>query len=159
MGFLDNLRDTLSQGAERVKFETDKIQRTGRLRNEINDLQQQIATNFGQLGQRAYELNKQGTLDAPEVASIVQLIDELQGRLSATQQQLEQAQNEQYEAQQQQSAPPAPPLQQIPFDANAQDQPTAPTAVDAGPYACSQCGTQLSPDAAFCPNCGKNLNA
>ena len=35
MGFLDNLKGSISQGADRVKFETEKIQRTGRLRYKV----------------------------------------------------------------------------------------------------------------------------
>ncbi len=176
MGFLDNLKGSLSQGADRVKFETDKIQRTGRLRNEVGDLQQQVATNFGQLGQRAYELHQQGHLSAPEVGSLVQIINDLQGRLAATQQELERVQNEQFVATQPeqplqpQYAPPplygdpnAMPPQQYDPQSGAPSTPpygvTPPQPVDAGQYACPSCGYKLPVGSAFCPECGARVNA
>lgn len=85
MGFLDNLKGTLSQGVDRAKFEADKLQRTSRVRSDIGDMQQQIATNYGLLGQRAYELHQQGVLTAPEVTSLVNLINDLQARLTSAQ--------------------------------------------------------------------------
>jgi hypothetical protein len=178
MGFLDNLKGSISQGADRVKFETEKIQRTGRLRNEVGDLQQQIATNFGQLGQRAYELHAQGQISAPEVGSLVQMINDLQSRLAATQQELERVQNEQFVG-----APPAAPSQPA-YDPNQQYAPqqqygqqqyvpqddpnaapapaygvTPPQPVDAGQYACPSCGYKLPAGSAFCPECGARVNA
>ena len=176
MGFLDNLKGTLSQGADRVKFETEKLQSTGRLRNEVGDLQQQVATNFGQLGQRAYELHQQGQISAPEVGSLVQIINDLQGRLAATQRELERVQNEQFvasapdQAAQQPYAPPpmygdpnaAPPQQYDPHYGAPTMPPygvTPPQPVDAGQYACSSCGYKLSPGSAFCPECGARVNS
>ena len=162
MGFLDNLKETFSQGADRVKYETEKVQRVSRLRSEVGDLQQQIATNFGQLGQRAFELNKQGQLQAPEVASLVQLIEDLQRRLQATEQQLEQVQNEQFVPEQTPATPQSPQPtyqnQPITIDREQAQQVNPPQPVDAGQYACDQCGTHLSADAAFCPNCGNRVN-
>ena len=170
MGFLDNLKGTLSQGADRVKFETDKIQRTGRLRNEVGDLQQQVSTNFGQLGQRAYELHQQGQITAPEVGSLVQIINDLQARLAATQQELDRVQNEQFVAPapdqptQQPYAPPpfygdpnATPPQQYPPTTPSYGV-TPPQAVDAGQYACPSCGYKLPAGSAFCPECGARVN-
>jgi hypothetical protein len=169
MGFLDNLKGTLSQGADRVKFETEKMQRTGRLRNEVGDLQQQIATNFGQLGQRAYELHHQGQITAPEIGSLAQIINDLQSRLGATQQELDRVQNEQFEA----SQPPAPPQAQAPYAQPYGEQPpayappatppqgvpTPPEPVDAGMYACPSCGFKLPMGSAFCPECGARVSA
>lgn len=158
MGFLDNLKETFNQGADRVRFETDKMQRSGRLRNEISDVQQQIATNFGQLGQRAYELFKQNAINAPEVGSLAQLIDDLQNRLTTLQQELEGVQKLQFEA----TSPPPPqqqagfPPQQVPIQ---QEYVTPPEPVDAGAYACVSCGFSLSPGVAFCPNCGARVSA
>lgn len=166
MGFLDNLKGTLSQGADRVKFETEKLQRTGRLRNEIGDLQQQIGTNFGQLGQRAYELHNQGQISAPEIGSLVQIVNDLQARLNAIQQELDRVQNEQFEAIQPPAQPPygQQPYGQVPQqygapDTPSQGMPTPPQPVDAGMYACPSCGFKLPVGSAFCPECGARVNA
>lgn len=151
MGFLDNLKETFSQGADRVRFETDKLQRTNRLRNEVGDIQQQIATNFGQLGERAYDLFRQSSIQAPEIGSLAQVIDDLQARLHTLQQELDQVQKTQFEGAE---APPA--AQDVPVE---QPMATPPTPVDAGMYACAGCGFSLAPGAAFCPNCGARVAA
>lgn len=179
MGFLDNLKGSLSQTADRAKYEMDKMQQTGRLRNEVSDLQQQVDTNFRQLGMRAYELHRQAQISAPELGSLVQIISDLQSQLTIKQQELDQVQSEQFEATQgqphQQAAPPqsygpppqeqqwqsAPPANDVLTGATgyATPVPTPPQPVDAGMYACPSCGTKLDADSVFCPNCGAKVSA
>lgn len=77
MGFLDSLSKTLSTGVDRAKFEADKFQRTSRVSGEINNVKSQIDTNIRQLGERALELYQQGTITAPEIASLAQIIAQL----------------------------------------------------------------------------------
>ena len=161
MGFLDNLKGSLSQGADRVKFEAEKLQKTNRIRSEIGDLQTQIATNFGMLGQRAYELQKQGQINVAEIGSLTQMIDDLQTRLQSLSQELEQAQVEQFQPQPQPMQQPSYPAQSVPIDQQPQypaPVPSAPPPATAG-GACPSCGTALSPDSAFCPNCGTRVEA
>lgn len=169
MGFLDNLKGTISQGADRVKFEAEKLQKTNRLRGEVGDLQQQINTNFGQLGQRAYELHAKGEISAPEIGSLVQIVNDLQQRLVATQQELERSQNEQYvqdlNLPNPAPQPPQPGGHGAPSGHYAGPQPgpeagpVPPQPVEAGMYACTSCGFSLPAGSAFCPNCGARLNA
>ncbi len=171
MGFLDNLKGTLSQGVDRAKFEADKLQRTSRIRGDIGDMQQQIATNYGLLGQRAYELNQQGVLTAPEVASLVNLINELQARLSSAQAELDRAQNEQFVAVQAPAPPAYPqpyassvPPQQAPYAPPVEAQnyvpPTsyAPSDAPAAPFAPPAAEQNPASDAIpierLCPSCG-----
>ncbi|KPL91876.1 zinc ribbon domain-containing protein [Herpetosiphon geysericola] len=171
MGFLDNLKGTLSQGVDRAKFEADKLQRTSRVRGDIGDMQQQIATNYGLLGQRAYELHQQGVLSAPEVTSLVNLINDLQARLSAAQAELERAQNEQFVAVQTPPPPAYPqpyassvPPQQAPYAPPVEAQnyvpPTsyapsdAPAVAYAPPAADATADSGSIPIERSCPSCG-----
>ena len=118
MRFLDNLGKTLSSGVERAKFEADKFQRTSRISGEIGNLKSQIETNMRQLGERALELYQQGSLQAPEIASLAQIIGQLRDQQLAKEQELEQANTETFEqfaASQPQAAPPAQGGQNVPI--------------------------------------------
>ena len=110
MKFLDNLGKTFQSGVDRAKYEADKFQRTNRINGEISNFKQQMDTNLRQLGERALELYQQGTLQAPEIASLAQVIAQLREQQAAKERELEQANAEtfeQWQATQAQAAPPA----------------------------------------------------
>ena len=110
MRFLDNLGKSLSTGVERAKYETDKFQRTSKINGEISNVKAQVETNMRQLGERALELYQQGSIQAPEIASLAQIIAQLREQLDARERELEQVTNEtfeQFQATQPQPAPPA----------------------------------------------------
>lgn len=107
MRFLDNLSKQLSSGVERAKFETDKFQRTSKINSEIGNVKAQIDTNMRQLGERALELYQQGILQAPEIASLAQIIGQLRDQHVAKERELEHANAETFE-QYQASQPQAP---------------------------------------------------
>ena len=119
MGFLDSLSKTLSSGVDRAKFEADKFQRTSRVSGEVNNIKSQIDTNVRQLGERALELYQQGSITAPEIASLAQIIAQLRDQQTQKEQELSEAQNETFEAwqasQPQQSAGGASSGQQVPI--------------------------------------------
>jgi uncharacterized Zn finger protein (UPF0148 family) len=106
MRFLDNLSKTLSSGVDRAKYEADKFQRTARLNSEISNYKAQIETNMRQLGERALELYQQGVLQAPEIASLAQIIAQLRDQQQTKEQELTQASAETFE--QFQAANPQP---------------------------------------------------
>lgn len=97
MRFLDNLSKTLSSGVDRAKYETDKFQRTTKLSGDISNYKAQIDTNMRQLGERALELYQQGSLQAPEIASLAQIIAQLRDQQRAKEQELEHASTETFE--------------------------------------------------------------
>ncbi|GAC1560024.1 MAG: hypothetical protein NVS2B7_34500 [Herpetosiphon sp.] len=159
MGFLDNLSKTLTTGTDRVKFEADKFQRTNKLNAEVTNLKTQLDTNLRQLGERAFDLHSQGSLNSPEVASLAQIIHQLRQQQAEKEHELAQAQNETFEAQTAATAAAQPHAQHVPIES----VPLAGTSVPisgsvpvAGttPYACPACGYSLPDGAVFCPNCG-----
>lgn len=119
MGFLDSISKTLTAGVDRAKFEADKFQRTSRISGEINNIKSQIDTNIRQLGERALELYQQGSLTAPEIASLAQIIGQLRDQQTQKESELNEAQGETFEAWQvTQPAPtttPASPAQNVPI--------------------------------------------
>ena len=105
MRFLDNLSKSISSGVDRAKFEADKFQRTSKINGDIGNFKSQVDTNMRQLGERALELYQQGALQAPEIASLAQVIAQLREQLGAKEHELEQANAETFE-QFQASQPP-----------------------------------------------------
>jgi len=97
MGLLDTLSDRLSSGVDRVRFEADKFQRTSRISGEISNMKSQVDTNMRQLGERAFSLHQQGKLDAPEVASLTQIITQLQAQQADKERELGEAQSDTFE--------------------------------------------------------------
>lgn len=151
MGFLDNLGKTLTQGTERVKFEADKFQRTTKINSEIGNVKTQIETNLRQLGERALELYQQGTITAPEIASLAQIIAQLREQQTGKEQELEATQSESFEVVQAVQAAIAPtPTQQVPV----MSQSIPVVQATAGPTSCTNCGATIPTGAAFCPECG-----
>lgn len=111
MRFLDNLGKSLSSGVERAKYEAEKFQRTSKISGEISNYKSQIETNMRQLGERALELYQQGAIQAPEIASLAQIIAQLRDQQETKERELEQANAEtfeQFQASQPQETPPPP---------------------------------------------------
>ena len=119
MRFLDNLGKSLSSGVERAKYEADKFQRTSKISGEISNFKSQIDTNMRQLGERALELYQQGAVQAPEIASLAQIISQLREQQDAKERELEAANTETFEqfqaAQPQEPAPQPDAGQSIPI--------------------------------------------
>ncbi len=173
MRFLDTLTKTLSGGVDRARFEADKFQRSSSISGEINNIVSQVDTNLRQLGERALELHRQGMINAPEITSLAQIIDQLREQQEAKERELEQVQNETLEAWQARQPQPTEEAAQAPADTASSDPANLPTyqaqsegtqltgtppAVGAAPYACPKCGYTLPPNAAFCPNCGARVS-
>lgn len=185
MRFLDNLSKSLSSGVDRAKYEADKFQRTTKINGEIANFKSQIDTNMRQLGERALELYQQGTLQAPEIASLAQIIAQLRSQLQTKEQELEGSNSETYEQYQATVAttPPTMDGQSIPVhresDVGGFPTPTVgassvgasqstdisgsgiPNSSSIGDvtalYNCTSCGTSVPAGAGFCPNCGTRV--
>src|SRR4029079_10776681 len=154
MGFLDNLRKTISQGVDRAKFEADKFQKTTRLQNEINELRRQIDANRMEFGDRAIQLFRAGQIQSATLGEILKAMDALQGSITLKEEELKSAQSEVF-------VDPTPPMgvqaQNIPISSEqptqARPQATAPD----GMKFCPNCQFQMPTSAMFCPNCGARL--
>jgi hypothetical protein len=151
MGFLDNIGKSLSQGVDRAKFEAEKLQRTQRIKGELSDLQRQVETNLRQLGERALELHRSGQIQAPEIGSLAQMLDQLMDQQNAKQAELTAAQNDSFEAQ----PPPQPQAYQQPGYQQGYQQP--PQQAASGTISCPSCNISLPANAAFCANCGARI--
>lgn len=179
MGFLDSLSKTLSTGVDRARFEAERFQRTTRISGEVSNVKSQIDTNMRQLGERTMELYDEGRIDAPEIASLAQIIRQLRNQQAEKENELNEAQNESFEAwlarQPQPTHAPEQPVNAETMSSDATVIPPA-SATDtttsappfagatggeqaAGntPYACTNCGYQLPNNAVFCPNCGTRV--
>ena len=135
MGFLDSLSKTLSSGVDRAKFEADKFQRTSRVSGEINNIKSQIDTNIRQLGERALELYQQGTITAPEIASLAQIIAQLRDQQTQKEAELNTANAETFESWQamQPQASQGTPSQGVPISSEPSSSYTPPMSSSSSP--------------------------
>jgi DNA-directed RNA polymerase subunit RPC12/RpoP len=158
MGLLDNISRTIQQGVDRAKFEAEKFQKTTRLQGEINEYKRQLDAKLMELGQRAYDLQRAGQINAVSIAQLSANVDQLRAALLAKEEELNLAQNDNFP---EPPAPPAPPsAQQVPISYEA--PPTVIMPPPATPQAgaqktCPNCGFQMPGTAIFCPNCGTRV--
>ena len=154
MGFLDNLSKTLTQSVDRAKFEAEKFQKTTRLQGEVNEFRRQMDAKLGELGQKAYELQRAGQIQSASLAELSGAMEQLRSALVVKEEELKQAQSELYE--EPPMAAPAPPqqAQQVPI---SYDQPASPPPAPAASKQCGVCGFAMPTTAMFCPNCGTRV--
>ena len=153
MGFLDQISRQISQGVDRAKFEAEKFQKTSRLQSEAQDLRQQVEQKVGELGQRAYDLQRAGQINSATLAELVNTVDKLRSALLGKEEELKQAQAEIF-VEPTMPTPTATPPQQVPISV----EPTPPSAQPAvGSKICGSCQFQMPTSAMFCPNCGARV--
>ncbi len=154
MGFLDQISKQITQGVDRAKFEAEKFQKTTRLQGEVNDFRRQLDGKLGELGQRAYELQRAGQISSATLAELANAVDQLRSSLLAKEEELKSAQADIFE-----EPPPAaggpPPAQQVPISYE-QQAPAAPQAAPSNKI-CGVCNFQMPGSAMFCPNCGTRV--
>ncbi len=156
MGFLDNLSKQITQSVDRAKFEAEKFQKTTRLQGEANELRRQIDGKLGELGQRAYELQRAGQINSPTLAELATAVDQLRSTLLAKEEELKESQAEIF-VEPPAPPPPAPttpPTQQVPI---SYEQAPPAAAQPAAQKLCGVCGFQMPSSAMFCPNCGTRV--
>lgn len=157
MGFLDNLSKSITQGVDRAKFEAEKFQKTTRLQGEVNEFRRQIDAKLGELGQKAYELQRAGQIHSATLAELATAVDQLRSALVVKEEELKQSQAEVYE-----EPPPAPgtpppaQAQQVPISYEAPAQPVQPPPAPSA-KTCGVCGFSMPATAMFCPSCGTRV--
>jgi hypothetical protein len=158
MGLLDNISRTIQQGVDRAKFEAEKFQKTTRLQGEINEYKRQLDAKLMELGQRAYDLQRAGQINAVSIAQLSANVDQLRAALLAKEEELNLAQNDNFP---EPPAPPAPPsAQQVPISYEAPPtviMPPPATPQVGAQKTCPNCGFQMPGTAMFCPNCGTRV--
>jgi DNA repair exonuclease SbcCD ATPase subunit len=152
MGFLDQLSKQITQGVDRAKFEAEKFQKTTRLQGEVNEFRRQLDAKLGEMGQRAYELQRAGQISSATLAELAHAVDQLRSSLLAKEEELKGAQADIFI-----EPPPAagpPPPQQVPI---SYDQPAPTPQAASGQKICGVCSFQMPATAMFCPNCGTRV--
>lgn len=158
MGFLDNLSKSISQGVDRAKFEAEKFQKTTRLQGEVNEFRRQVDAKLGELGQKAYELQRAGQIQSASLAELAAAVDQLRSTLVVKEEELKQAQTEVFiEPPPVAGAPPPTQAQSVPISYDAPAQPVQPPPAPSGTKSCGVCGFTMPTTAMFCPNCGTRV--
>ena len=152
MGFLDQLGKQISQGVDRAKFEAEKFQTTTRLQGEVNEFRRQLDAKLGELGQRAYELQRAGQINSATLAELAQAVDQLRATVLAKEEELKSTQADVFV-----EPPPVagpPPAHPAP---STYAPPAAPMPATPSQKLCTVCNFQMPSAAMFCPNCGTRV--
>src|SRR6185437_4547637 len=88
MGFLDKVRSTVGQGVSRVTSEADKTFRLTRLSSELGGKRHELDKAFEELGQAAYGLMTEGTLQHEGLAETRQKIEDLQAQVKTLEEEM-----------------------------------------------------------------------
>ena len=159
MSFLDRVSKAVSEAVDRGKREVDEFVRIqkingeiGEIEKKINEFKAQIQAIKVQIGEKAVEMLRAGSLASPElqammdqIAGIEQQITEQSGVIAQKKAEIEKVKAED-------EARKAAAAAGQPAPAPAPETP-APTPAPAGLF-CKQCGAQVAEGAAFCPQCG-----
>lgn len=163
------LWNSMKQGAGKLAFEADRMMRVKKEEAAIEEARKQIAAVTANIGAVALSLFRSGSLDEPQVASLVTQIDEIEATIAQHQAAVEQIKAEVAPGAEGEVAPaatleaepaqpPLEPMQRAPAAAPVVEQ-AAPTAETAQPAArkCPNCGADAPATGSFCPECGARL--
>jgi len=138
--------------AGKVAFEADKMVRARREEGAINDANSEIARQMGELGKLVLGLYRNGALAHPQIEPFSQAVAGLEEKIAQLTATVAAIKAEVYVEGGQTAQPQSP--------GNTGYIPAAPAAPEPAPAAtvpCSNCGAQISPNAAFCPECGQKV--
>jgi hypothetical protein len=156
MGLLDNLSKTIQQGVDRAKFEAEKFQKTTRLQGELNEFKRQFDAKLMELGQRAYDLQRAGQINAPSIGQLAGTLDQLRATMLAKEEELNLAMNDNFPEPPAPASPPA--AQSVPISYETPPPVVTPPPATPAQKICPTCGFQMPGTAMFCPNCGTRVS-
>ncbi len=155
MSFLDKVTKAVGDVVDRGKKEVDEFMQVQKINNQIGEIEKKI-TEFKnqiqgtkvQIGEKAVEMLRAGTLASPELQALVDKIGGIEKEIEAEQAVIveKEAEIEKIKAEDQQK--PAAEVQAA--------EPAEPAAAPAGKF-CPQCGAQVAATAPFCSQCGTKL--
>lgn len=147
MSFLDRISKAVSRGVDKAKKEAERMTRVAKIRGEIRELQREIGEQEAQiqaakvqLGERALEMIKAGSLKAPDLQPIIDQIGEAETQIGAHQEAIAEKEAT-IEA----------------LRAESDEVEEGEVAPEAG-NVCPECGSALPEGAAFCAQCGKQIS-
>lgn len=88
MGFLDKVRSTVGQGVSRVTSEADKTIRLTRLSGELGGKRHELDRAYQDLGQAAYSLIEEGTLEHEGLKETRQRIEDLKAQVKTLEEEI-----------------------------------------------------------------------
>jgi RNA polymerase subunit RPABC4/transcription elongation factor Spt4 len=130
--------DKAKQGVDVAKFKADQLLRVNKVQNEIGALRRDITGVREKIAEAVVQLHKQGPLTYPEVEELCLKIDQLETQIAEKDAQIVAIRTEQ------------PPIAVVAAGAAA-------AAAGQATAACPHCHAPVPVDAAFCPNCGKQI--
>lgn len=157
MSFLDRLSKAVTETVDRGKREVDQFMRIQKINGEIGEIEKKIAEMGAQIqgikvqiGEKAVEMLRAGTLQNPDLQALVDQIVGIEQEIANQQAQIAEKKAA-IEAIKAEDEAQAKAQAQAPAAAGSQAAPAA------GARFCPQCGAQVPEGAAFCAQCGAKL--
>ena len=155
MSILDRVTKAVSDTVDRGKKEVDQFVRIQKIKGEIGESERkidafknQVQQTKVQIGEKAIEMLRAGTLASPELQPLMEQIAGFEQQVAAQEAVIAEKKAD---------------IEKIKAEDEAQkaaaaSAPPAPAPPEATPArCCSQCGTQVGATAAFCGQCGAKL--
>ena len=131
--------DKAKQGVDVAKFKADQLLRVNKVQNEIGALRRDVLGVREKIAEAVVQLHKQGPLTYPEVEELCLKIDQIETQIAEKDAQIAAIRAE---------LPPVAAAAAGAAVGTVGGQPTV---------ACPHCRVAVPVDAAFCPNCGKQI--
>jgi hypothetical protein len=159
---MDNFMGKLKSGANKMAYEAEKVARSSRARNELDQFKGQVKAQYTKLGELYYQKRSTG-VTGPEFDTLCQAVADLEQQIKAKDEEIQKVTAETFESQSGQSAtvissasvsvPSAP----TPAATGAASPSSFPTQVNAPAQTkvCPSCGKEIPAAVKFCPECGK----
>ncbi len=171
MSFLDRVTKAVGEAVDRGKKEVDQFVRIQKINGQIGDCEKKIGESKAQIqqakleiGEKAVEMLRAGTLASPEMLALLERITGFDQQIAAEEAAIaeKRAEIEKIKAEEK--------SEKAPGAASPEPQAAMPPAADAGPPTppagpvgtvpgrfCPQCGTPVGGGGAFCAHCGAKL--
>jgi RNA polymerase subunit RPABC4/transcription elongation factor Spt4 len=123
--------DQFRKGVDTAAFEARRQARILALQNDIASLRARVREQQTSLGEATYRLFQAGQVEQPELVQLCQALRDLENQIADKQAEIERVK---------------------------QEQPPVRAAGPGGAQVCTNCRAPLSPDDAFCPQCGTKVD-
>lgn len=129
MSFLDKVKESFEKGVNTVSTKSKEMLDTSKLKRELDALQQQKNTALIELAETVHIGLQKGDFNADQAKEKSDAIVELETKINEKEDEIQQVKLKAQEE-----------LEKVNTDNNC------------------ECGTEIPPEAKFCPNCGKKID-
>lgn len=153
---MNNFFGKLKDGAEKVAFEAEKLNKITRAKFDLENVKNQIQTQYLKLGEMYYTQRATAGVSGQAYDEICQAIADLEHQVQSKNEEIQRLNTETYVSEVTQMTPPPVSGSTTP-NAPQNAIPSTPPPTAGTTKFCSNCGKEIPVTVKFCPECGKNV--